>query len=184
MMAPMATATKKLTYADYAKLPDDGCRHEIIEGEEFVTPAPNADHQDVVLNIASLLKAHVAAQKLGRVFVAPFDVLLSRHDVVQPDVLFVSKRRASIITKAHVKGAPDLVVEVVSPTSVSIDRVRKLNLYERAGVREYWIVDSAAEALEIHEFGSVRRTRIVRDFDTFASALLPGVKLKASAFSA
>lgn len=181
-MARMATATKKLTYADYARLPDDGCRHEIIEGEEFVTPAPSTDHQSTVLNIASLLRAHVRERKLGRVFVSPTDVLLSRHNIVEPDVLFVSKRRASIVTTENIKGAPDLVVEVLSPSTASIDRVKKANVYERDGVREYWIVDPTEQTVEIREFGPVRRTRIHRRSDVLKSAVLPDFDVKPSAF--
>ena len=137
----MATTVRKLTYADYEKIPADGFRHEIIGGEEFMTPAPNLDHQAVLLSIAALLRAHATAQKLGRVYIAPTDVVLSKHDIVEPDVIFVSERRSSILTLKNIQGAPDLVIEVLSPSTQAEDRGPKLALYESSGVAEYWIVD-------------------------------------------
>src|SRR5438093_1516668 len=115
----MATTVKKLTYADYAKMPADGFRHEIIEGEEYMTPAPNLDHQAVVGNVFRLIANHVAARKLGRVFVAPTDVILSEHDIVEPDVVFVSDKHLSILSDKNIQGAPDLVIEVLSPSTAS-----------------------------------------------------------------
>jgi Uma2 family endonuclease len=110
----MATTARKLTYADYERMPADGFRHEIIDGEEFLTPAPNLDHQTVVGNTFRLIANHVAARKLGRVFVAPTDVVLSGHDIVEPDVIFVSEKRGSILKEKNIEGAPDLVIEVLS----------------------------------------------------------------------
>jgi Uma2 family endonuclease len=157
----MVTTARKLTYADYEKMPADGFRHEIIEGEEFMTPAPNLDHQTVVLNIAALLRAHALSRKLGRVFVAPTDVVLSENDIVEPDVVFVSEKRLSILTEKNIQGAPDLVVEVLSPSTAAEDRGRKLSTYDRTGVDEYWIVDPQGRTVEIREFGSSRKARLL-----------------------
>ena len=173
----MVTMAKKLTYADYEKMPADGFRHEIIEGEEYMTPPPGTDHQTVVLNIAALLRAHVVSRKLGRVFVAPTAVAFSKHDAVEPDVFFVSKAHASIITPKNIQGAPDLVVEVLSPSTAAIDRGPKLKKYEEGGVREYWIVDPFAKTVEIREFGTTRRTRAYQDDQSFQSELFPGLTL-------
>ncbi len=174
----MATTAKKLTIADFKKMPADGFRHEIIEGEEFMTPAPNPDHQTIVGNVFRLIANHAAARKLGRVFVAPTDVVLSRHDIVEPDVFFISQEQLSIIGPDNIQGAPALVVEVLSPSTAGQDKGAKLTLYERAGVREYWIVDGASQTLEIREFGSPRRTRSYKAGQSFQSELLPGLTLK------
>ena len=176
----MVTTARKLTYADYEKFPADGFRHEIIEGEEFMTPAPNPDHQTIVLCIGALLRSHVLLKKLGRVFVAPTDVVLSPHDIVEPDVFFIASEHLPIIGPNNIQGAPDLVVEVLSPSTSGQDKGAKLALYERGGVREYWIVDPAARTVEVREFGSPRRTRAYREGQSFESALLPGLTVALS----
>lgn len=174
------TTARKLTYADYAKIPDDGFRHEIVEGEEFMTPAPNPDHQAAVSRIDRLLGNAVDAGKLGRLFVAPTDVLLSPNDIVQPDLFFIAESGVSIIGSKNIQGAPDLAIEVSSPSTSALDRGRKLQLYERSGVREYWIVDLSARTVEIHEFGSPRRTRVYREEQSFESVVLPRLTVPVS----
>ena len=174
----MATAAKKLAYADYEKIPDDGFRHEIIEGEECMTPAPNPDHQTTVVKLTTLLENHVSTNALGRVFVAPTDVLLSENDIVEPDVFFVSRDRVGIIGPKNIQGAPDLVIEVSSPSTAGFDRGSKLALYDRTGVREYWIVDVAARTVEIREFGTPRRVRVYKEGQSFESSLLPGLTVR------
>jgi len=174
----MATAAKKLTYACYEKIPADGFRHEIIGGEEFMTPAPNLNHQKVVGNIYRLLANHVVAFKLGQVLVAPTDVILSDHDVVEPDVLFVAEKNVSILKEKNIQGPPDLVVEVLSPSTGAEDRGPKLDLYDRKGIREYWIVDLPDRTVEIREFGNPRRTRVYQEGQSFESALLPGLTVR------
>lgn len=174
----MVTTARKLTYADYEKIPADGFRHEIIEGDEFMTPAPNPHHQTVLFKIARRLGDHAEARKLGRVFVAPTDVVLSDHDIVEPDVFFIVQKRLSIIGLNNIQGAPDLVIEILSPSTTAQDRGPKLALYERAGVLEYWIVDPVAKTLEIREFGSPRRMRAYKEGQSFESALLPGLTVE------
>ena len=171
----MRSAARKLTYADYEKMPADGFRHEIIDGAELMTPAPNPDHQAVVVNLAALLRDHTKEQSLGRVFVAPTDVVLSLHDLVQPDVFFVLEARAHIVGPKSIEGAPDLVIEVLSPSTEAVDRVQKRGLYDRSGVREFWMIDPASRTVEIHEFGSPRRTRIYKEGQSFESVVLPGL---------
>jgi Uma2 family endonuclease len=178
----MTTAARKLTYEDFARIPDDGFRHEIIEGEEFTTPAPVPEHQTVLLNVLDLVRSHVKARNLGKVFVAPTDVVLSEHDIVEPDLLFISSDRLSIVGPRNIQGAPDLVVEVTSPSTAALDRGPKLELYRRSGIREYWIVDPASRTVEIHEFGSPRRTRVYRDDPSFASAILPELTVRVADF--
>ncbi len=169
----MRSAARKLTYDDYEKMPADGFRHEIIAGEELMTPAPNTDHQAVVVKLTVLLGVHTRARSLGHVFVGPTDVVLSEHDLVQPDLLFVTETRAHIIGAKNIEGGPDLVIEVLSPSTETVDRVQKRMLYDASGVREYWIVDPASKTVEIHEFGSPRRTRVYKEGQSFESAVLP-----------
>jgi Uma2 family endonuclease len=176
----MVTVAKKLTYADYAKIPADGFRHEIIGGEEFRTPSPNPDHQTAVVNFARILSNHAVAMKLGRVFVAPMDVVLSDHDIVEPDVFFVAQKRLSIIGPKNIEGVPDLVIEVLSPSTASQDRGPKLALYERVGALEYWIADPAAKTVEVREFGSPRSTRVYKEGQSSETAILQGLTVSLS----
>ncbi|HUR32373.1 MAG TPA: Uma2 family endonuclease [Vicinamibacterales bacterium] len=132
----------RLTWDDYALFPDDGKRHELIDGEHYVTPAPVRTHQVIVLNIASSIRSHLRAHPVGHVYVSPFDVILSNYDVVQPDVLYLSRERERTVeTSPWVRGAPSLVVEVGSPATRKRDETIKRRLYAQHGVDEYWIVD-------------------------------------------
>lgn len=174
------TAVTRLTYADYAKIPADGKRHEIIEGEWYMTPAPEIAHQRVSRKLERVLDDHVTRKQLGEVFDAPIDVVLSESDVVQPDLIFISSEHKAMVTEKNVQGAPDLVIEILSPSTAAIDRGHKLALYERAGVREYWIADPATQIVEIHEFASPRRTRVYSGTQSFESSLLPGLSIRLS----
>lgn len=136
-----ATRAGALTYRDLWHTPDDGNRWEIIGGEVYVSPAPFVPHQQVVFNLASLLRAHVRAYRLGQVLIAPVAVVLERPSGVQPDVVFVARARRRIIQEKGIFGAPDLIVEVTSPSTASRDRGMKLDLYARVGVPHYWLVD-------------------------------------------
>ncbi len=151
----MAIAERlKLTYEDLRRFPDDGKRHEIIDGEHVMTPAPNTNHQNASGNLFALLHAFVRHHNLGRVFMAPFDVAFSKFDVVEPDLVFISRARESILTAANAQGAPDLVVEILSPSTEDMDRQTKFKLYQKFGVREYWIVDPDKETIEIFVAGA------------------------------
>ncbi len=130
-----------LTYDDIAQLPTDRHRYELFEGELQVTAAPNTAHQTVVGNLYILMATHVRRNRLGRVFIAPYDVLLSDITVVEPDLLFVSRERQSIIRPSYIRGVPDLVVEVLSPSNPQTDRQVKRQLYARHGVPYYWLLD-------------------------------------------
>jgi Uma2 family endonuclease len=176
----VTAAVRRLGYADFLKFPEDGNRHEIVRGELFMTPPPTTDHQLVVNQIAFAITAHSRTRSLGLVLTAPVAVALSPHDVVQPDVLFIAARRASIRRKDRVRGAPDLVVEVSSPSTAGADRGPKSDLYRLSGVREYWIVDPFVRTVEVRDFGRVRRTCVFQEGQSFTSALLPGLALKVS----
>jgi Uma2 family endonuclease len=148
----MQQARIKFTYSDYVLLPEQD-RRELIYGDFYVVPAPNIRHQVIIRNLAPPLHDHVRENGLGEVLWAPVDVVLSEESVVQPDILFVSGARYEIITEANIQGAPDLVVEVLSPSTADRDRRLKLSLYARFGVREYWIVDPEEESIQVLELG-------------------------------
>lgn len=136
----------KLTYADYLKTADDE-RYELLDGELATSPSPREIHQYVLGRLFLRLGAFIFGRNLGRVYCSPFDVVLSETDVVRPDLLFVSSGRANIITADNVQGAPDLVIEILSPFTAERDGTIKLDLYARHGVREYWIVDPDAKTV-------------------------------------
>lgn len=139
------------TYEDYVRLPDDGRRYEIIEGVLYVANAPSYDYQFIVLKTASRLEQFVEKQQLGVVITAPFEVHLPGiAKPVQPDILFISKEREPESGTQIFEGAPDLIVEVLSPSSLRLDQHVKFGAYERAGVREYWIVDPKTRAIVIY----------------------------------
>ena len=144
--ATAAIAKPRLAYEDYASLPDDE-RYELIDGELVIMPSPKVIHQRLILGLAWILQ-RLEGTGLGELFVAPLDVILSDFDVVQPDIIFVSNARAHIIDD-YIRGAPDLVVEILSPSTADYDRTVKRELYERYGVPEYWLVDPYAKTVTI-----------------------------------
>ena len=144
------TLPKPFTYDDYIALPDDGKRFEIIEGDVSMTPAPSPRHQAVQLRLGSLLLAYLDKHPLGTVFISPIDVVLSMVDIVQPDLLFIGQSRSGIIAEKNIVGIPNLVVEILSPSSTTRDRKEKRDLYERYGLPEYWIVDPDCQTIEVY----------------------------------
>jgi Uma2 family endonuclease len=177
---------RKLTYEDYVRIPDDGRRHEIIDGEHYVTAAPFLPHADVSTELAAQLRLFVRRHRLGRVYHAPCDVLLSEHDVVQPDVLFVSNARARILSdRKNVKGAPDLVIEILSKSTRRLDEETKLDLYDRYDVLEYWIVDPDRRTVQAYR-RVAEGLRLSSEIsaaagDALTSPLLPGFSLPLAA---
>ena len=177
-MRPPATQPVKFTYDDFLHFPDDGKRHEIIDGEHHVTPSPNTKHQAVSMNLAAILWTYLKVHPIGAVFAAPFDVVFSDRDIVEPDLLYISRERSSVVTDQHVRGAPDLVVEILSPGTRTTDEVTKRTLYERWGVNEYWVVDPERDAIAIHRIVEGAFARVA-DLaagagDTLTTPLLPG----------
>ncbi|HEX5421124.1 MAG TPA: Uma2 family endonuclease [Gammaproteobacteria bacterium] len=170
----------RFTYSDYKNLTsstDD--RYELLDGELYKLPAPTTRHQFIAQNLEFLLVQHVRATDCGYVLHAPLDVVLgggSERSVVQPDIIFIAKERASIITDQEVIGAPDLVVEILSPGTAKRDRGAKKALYERSGVREYWAVDPALESVEALRLGPAGYSEAERygPRDRLASAVVAG----------
>jgi len=141
----------KFTYDDFLLFPDDGKRHELIDGEHYVTPSPNTSHQRISRRLLVMIDNWLAAHPVGEVFAAPFDVVFTNFDVVEPDLLYMSHARAAeILTSKHVTGAPEIVVEIGSPGTRKRDETIKRRLYERSGVSEYWIVDPDLSVVRVY----------------------------------
>ena len=170
----MAT-TPRLTYQDYADLEGDE-RYELLDGELILVAAPNEGHQTASLRMIVRMNAFVDENGLGRVFHAPYDVLFTDTDVVQPDVMFVSKERYHIRTPANIQGAPDLAVEILSPSSSRRDWHHKRELYARHGVREYWIIDPTNRIVSVLQLrdGMLEIEQTCTEGDTAESLVLEG----------
>ena len=140
-MAVVADRKTKLTYEDYLQFPEDESRHEIIDGDHYVSAAPFVPHQRILKRLMVQLYRKFEETGLGEVLPAPVAVVLSRTDVVEPDLVVVLDEHASMIRRERIEGAPDLVVEILSPSTAYRDRGLKLDLYRKSGVGEYWIVD-------------------------------------------
>ena len=183
-MAKQEIHSTHLTYDDYVQFPDDGKRHEIIEGDHYMTPAPRAKHQTASLNLSMAMGSFVKKYGLGVVFAAPFDVVLSDENVVQPDLLLVSAARAAIVTEDNIQGSPDLIIEILSESSRKKDEVTKRKLYERFGVLEYWVVDPELEIVKIFKLAQQKYGRAVElskeTNDVLTTELLPGFSFAVS----
>ncbi len=172
----------KFTYKDYKSLPESETkRYELVEGELIMVPSPNEYHQRVSGNLEFILREFVQEKNLGRIYDAPFDVHLG-DNVAQPDILFVFKERSYVITEEEIKGAPDLVIEILSPATAERDRTYKKVLYARYGVREYWIVDPKKKIIEVLTLKKegYESFNIYKKIDTLNSSLLPGLSIKLS----
>lgn len=173
---------RKLTYEDFVLLPDDGLRHEIIDGRHYVTPAPFSPHQRVVGNLYYLLRSFLEERPLGSVWLAPLDVLLSLHDIVEPDLILMTRATEErILTEKHIRGTPDILIEVLSRGTRSRDLGIKKTRYALTGVREYWVVDPAEGSIRVHrlageDYGEADLLLAARD-DTLTTPLLEGLAL-------
>lgn len=177
-----ATPGVKLTYDDFVLFPDDGQRHELIDGEHYVTPSPNLKHQRVSGNLHLLIGAWLEDHPIGKIFYAPLDVVFSHFDVVEPDLLYLSNERlATVGTPQHLRGAPELVIEIGSPSTRRRDETIKRRLYERSGVTEYWVVDPELDIVRIYRSAGERFGRPIEwsreANDRIATSLLPGLEL-------
>jgi Uma2 family endonuclease len=180
----MATVPAMFTYEDLQKMPDDGRRYELIGGVIVVSPSPNQAHQELAWRLSVEIQAVVRANNLGRAYFAPFDVRISPHDVVQPDLLFVSRDRLGIMRDNYVDGAPDLVVEILSPSTRTRDEGEKLALYAAAGVREYWLVDPQDKTFRALALDADRYQLITAEGSVVGSRVLEGLKIDVSALFA
>lgn len=182
-MNPMLSgaAKLKLTYEDFRHFPPDGRRHELVDGEHFVTPSPASKHQLVLGNLFGNLWKHVHESGSGWVGWSPLDVVLTEFDVLQPDLFFVSQARMDRVEEGRIMGAPDLVVEALSPSTRKHDEVTKRRLYEMHGVLEYWIVDVELERITIHRRqgdGFGEKIELSKEADAnLSTPLLPGFEV-------
>ena len=172
----------KLTYDDFVLFPDDGKRHELIDGEHYVTPSPNIRHQRISGNLHLMIGTWLEEHPIGQLFYAPLDVVLSNVDVVEPDLLYMSNERAAqVMTSLHVKGVPELVIEIGSPGTRKRDETIKRRLYERFGVTEYWVVDPDLDLIRIYRRTGEHFDRAVElsreRGDVLATPLLQGLEL-------
>ena len=174
------------TYKDYAALPDDGRRYEIVDGVLYMTPAPNEAHQTTVGRLFRYLAVQVEDTGRGRVYIAPFDVELARDVVVQPDVVVVLNENLEKITASRIIGAPDLVVEVASPGTMGHDRTRKLQAYARARVPEYWIADPWSRTVEVFtlDINSYSSLGVYEGMETLPTKVIPGFPVHVEQFFA
>ncbi len=160
-----------LTYDDLQQFPNDGNRYELIDGELYVSPAPSTRHQRVVTRLTVRVGNHVERLQLGEVFVAPLDVKFSPTDTVEPDLIFISNERLAILGDKYVTAAPDLVIEVFSPTTAGYDRGEKRDLYARYDVPNLWFFDPRLRtaSASVLEEGRYREVVLARDEETFSA---------------
>ncbi|HLN64542.1 MAG TPA: Uma2 family endonuclease [Symbiobacteriaceae bacterium] len=178
----MSMPGQRFTYADYCLLPEDK-RYELVEGDLLLTPAPSVRHQMIVAALLARIYLFADSQGLGRVLTAPTDVILSDENVVQPDLLFVSASRLGIMQPhGGVHGAPDLAIEILSPSNPARDQVLKRKLYGKYGVREYWIVDPQGQTVEVltRTEGGLQTWQVFPMSTSLESPLLPGFTVRVS----
>lgn len=175
------------TYADYAALPEDGHCYEVVNGVLYMSPSPNVEHQRIAKMIVAVLSRFVDNSGLGEVFQSPLDVELSPGNIVQPDVFVVLNEHSDRVIETHIIGAPDLVVEIASPSTARHDLSKKLEAYAHAGVPEYWIVTPGSKAVEVlvlEEEGLYNSLGLFRGGAVLPSRLLPDMSVRVEQFFA
>jgi len=175
------------TYEDWLKLPNDGYRYEVIDGVLYVSPPPRIRHQRISIRFVRRLANFVEERRLGEVLEAPVGVRFPNQPVpFQPDILFIRRDRLDILGEKYVEGVPDLIVEILSPSNWLYDRQEKMEVYQEAGVPEYWIVDPRARAIEVYVLeegeylligrygqGEVARSEVLRNFEIPVDEIFP-----------
>lgn len=180
---PTTSHDARLTYEDFLLFPDDGHRHELIDGVHYVTPSPNLRHQELIGRLHLSLGAFLEDRPdRGRLFLSPFDVVFSFHDVVEPDLVYVAPDQLDILTDKNIQGTPALVIEVLSPSTRRRDQKLKRLLYERTGVREYWLVDPEQDRVTLYRRAANGSFPLVANLtaaghDTLDTPLVPGWSL-------
>ena len=173
-------STRKLTYADFLRFPDDGRRHELIDGVHYVSPSPEFRHQALQMRMALALGNYLDARPIGIALCAPMDCVLTMFDIVEPDLLVVLDDQ-KIITKKNIRGMPALAIEILSDSTRAIDEQTKRALYERAGAREYWIVDGDLDCLTVYRKGAKQFDKPLTlrggSGDVLTTPMLPGFSL-------
>lgn len=174
-------STRKLTYADFLRFPNDGRRHELIDGVHYVSPSPGFRHQALSVRMTLLLGRYLEATPIGLVLCAPMDCVLTMFDIVEPDLLVILDDQKSIITRRNIRGMPALAIEILSESTTALDEQTKRALYERAGAREYWIIDGDAGCITIYRRGAKQFDKPLmlgaERGDVLATPLLPGFSI-------
>ncbi len=172
-------ANKPFTARDYRVMEDDGCRYEVIHGELLTAPAPNRFHQGISRNLCQFLFSYLRQNKIGKAYNAPFDVYLDDFNVVQPDVVFVANESACKLIPEGAEGAPDLVVEILSPSTSTRDLRDKRRLYADKGVREFWVISPETRQVQIYylQQKADRPSVVLEEIDTLGTDLLPGLEI-------
>ncbi len=174
----MAEFKIKFTYKDYKNLPESETkRYELLEGELIMVPSPNERHQSISGNLEFILRKFVREYNLGFIYDAPLDVVFSQEDVAQPDILFILKEHSQIIAEENICGAPDLIIEILSPATAERDRTYKRTLYARHGVKEYWLVDPEERAIEVMRLGQKGFETVGIHTKTLTSPTFPGLSI-------
>ena len=173
------TTKKPFTYQDYLQLPDDGKRYEVINGELIMAPSPITIHQMINMSLSARLFNYVKENELGTILTAPLDVVLNETNVYQPDIIFISRERKEIITEKNISGAPDLVIEILSPSTAYYDLFDKKEQYEKFGVKEYWIVDPMRQWIEVYQLkeGKFNLVQKLQKQGKLRSELLKGLTI-------
>jgi Uma2 family endonuclease len=168
-----------LTVAEYRNLPETGPRYQLIEGDLYMAPAPNRFHQDISRNLQVVLTNYLLAYPIGVLYDAPFDVYLTEIDVFQPDLLIVLNENRGILTDAGAEGAPDFVVEILSPKTRQLDLVNKKRVYARVGVKELWIIDPDQKEVTVYRFDQDATEPVAKisGQGDVSSPLLPGLTI-------
>lgn len=169
-----------LTVEDYRMMPEGGPRYQLVEGELFMAPAPNRFHQDISGNIFFLLRRYVETHPIGKLYEAPFDVYLDEFNVHQPDIMFIAKANYAILTDAGAAGAPDFIVEILSPKTAFLDKKAKRKVYARSGVKELWFVDPDTKIVHVYflQDDPDHPAASYSEKDTFSSRHFPGLKIR------
>ena len=177
-------AKHRVTAEDYRALPEDGKQYQLIEGDLYLAPAPNRFHQDISRNIAMCIANYLAAHPVGAIYNAPFDVYLDNDNVFQPDLVFVARENYRVFTDAGVEGVPDLVVEILSPSTAHLDRNAKQRVYAARGVRELWLVDPETTTVVVYylDRNASQPAAVHTTTDRFTSSLFPDLVFSVAEF--
>jgi Uma2 family endonuclease len=170
-----------LTVENYKILPETGPRYQLIEGDLYMAPAPNRYHQEISFNLEYILRQYIERNPVGKVYHSPFDVYVDDYNVFQPDIFVVLNDRLSILTDAGAEGAPDFIVEILSPKTARLDRDNKRRVYATSGVRELWIIAPETRTIEVYLLGedAAKPAATHTEADLFGSTLFPGLRFDA-----
>ena len=178
----LQSAPRPLTARDYRQLPEGPPYYQLIEGDLYMAPSPDRFHQDILGNLHFILRSHLEKCPLGSIHLAPSDVQLTDLNIYQPDLYYVSRSRRAILTAQGARGAPDLIVEILSPKTAKLDRGVKREIYARSGVKEMWIVDPAVKKIFVYLFSTGIDTPAgtYGAKQKFESPVFPGLKIDLS----